>query len=153
MVGNGHRTIARVHDIAGINAECAMDSRVEIRHADGSLQDLRADLIGDANRLPRTQPATRQHHAECLGLMSASAAAVELRRPSEFGGNHHQRRIQQFILLQILQQRGECLIQILNQQMLFYLAVVVCIPAASVQEIQVERDFDKSHAGLHQPPR
>ena len=99
---------------------------------------------------PVRKPPPASTRAEGSGLMAAAAAAVELRRTSELGGDHHQRGVQQFRLLQIVQQRREGLIQILNQQVLLHLRGVVRIPTGAVEEVQIERDLDEADAGLHQ---
>ena len=84
----------------------------------GRLDDGFAQFVRLADHAAGLQAAAGQHAAERFGVMSASAAAVELWRPSEFGGNDHERGVEQLRAFQILEQRGEGLIEILNQQVL-----------------------------------
>ena len=101
-----------------------------------------------APRCDRPPPASTQLKARAL--MAASAAAVEFRRPAEFGGDDDQRLIQQPLLFQIRDQRRDGGVQLLDQLVLLEDALVVDIPAGAVEEVQVVRHFDESHAALDQ---
>src|ERR1051325_5760513 len=85
--------------------------------------------------------------------MTAPTAGVKLARPAKFRGYDHQRLLKQFAPLHIQDQRGQSPIQILNQQMLLELPFVVSIPTRAIEEIQIEGNFNKSDAPLHQSPR
>src|SRR5262245_8129836 len=86
-------------------------------------------------------------------MMATSATSVELRRAAKFASDHDQRFLEQLFLFKIDDKRRQGLIELLDQGMLPENAVVVYVPAGAVEEIEVVRDLDKSHARLDQSPR
>ena len=45
------------------------------------------------------------------------------------------------------------MVQITDEQVLIFLTFVVCVPTGAVDEIQIVRHLDESHAALHEPSR
>src|SRR5262249_6304226 len=112
-----------------------------------------AEFVGLSDHATGSQAAAGQHRTEGLGMMTPAAAGIELRRTPELCGHHHQRRIQQPIALEVLQQRRKRLIKVLNQEVLLQLSLIVSIPTRPVEEVEIERHLDKTHARLDQTAR
>src|SRR5579859_7649031 len=107
MIGDRYRARTCEKHFVWIDPESAMDGRVEIRDRNGPFDDGLGKFISLADDASGSQSAAGQHCAECLGMVAAPAAAVELRRTSELGGNHNQRSLQHLLVFQILEQGGE----------------------------------------------
>jgi len=80
--------------------------------------------------------------------MAAAASGVELRGAAELGGDHDEGRVEHAVAFEVLEERGEGLIEVLDQEVLVPLAVVVGVPAAAVEEVQIVGDLDEADAGL-----
>ena len=118
----------------------------------GRLDDLHRQLVGLADGLAGLQAAAGQRDAEALAVMAAAAAAVELRRAAELGGDDDQRLVEQ---LASLRDRATSAARALSSSwissVLLVDAFVVDVPAGAVEEVQVVRDLDEPHARLDQP--
>src|ERR1700676_356033 len=99
MVGDGNGTLAGKQALVRVDTQRRVNGRVEIRYGDGPVDDGIPKLVGCADHLPGTQSTARQQRAECLGVVSASAAAVELRRAAELRSDYNQRAIQKRVFL------------------------------------------------------
>ena len=115
-----------------------MNRGVEIRNRYRPVDDFHAEFVCLANRSSGPKSAAGKQSAERLRMMAAASAAIELSGTSELSGDHNQRRIEQLRSFQILYQRRERLIQILNQQVLLPLPVVMRVPPGTIQEIEIE---------------
>src|SRR5258708_39575868 len=85
--------------------------------------------------------------------MVASLVRVDLRRASKLPHPDDQRRIQKVSGFQVLQQRPPRWIEDAGQFLNVVEIVLVRVPTQSLASLDaIERDFDKRHAALHQPP-
>ena len=74
-----------------------------------------------------------------------------LGRAAHFAHRHDQRFVQQTAIVQIGQQRRECLVERGDQMVLQIVAAAVRIPTVAVDAVVM--DGDKPHARFDQPPR
>jgi hypothetical protein len=99
------------------------------------------------------QTAAGQHEAESVGLVAATAAAVELAGATELGADHDEGFVEETFFLEIGNQRGERGVELADENVLVELAGVVGVPTGAVDKIQIVRDLDEADAGLHQAAR
>ncbi len=85
--------------------------------------------------------------------MAATAAAVKLGGSTKLRCDDDQGGVEQSMPLQVRDQGCERLVKIPNQQMLAKLPVIVRIPSRTVEEVEVEGDFDEANAGLNEASR
>jgi len=90
-VGDRNRARAVVEFFRGVDTECGVNGRVEVRDRNGVLDARLAQVVGHAERAAVLQPAAREYESERRALMSATAAAIELRRPPELRRDHDER--------------------------------------------------------------
>ena len=138
MVGNGDRAFAGVEVFVGIDAQRAVDGGEQIGDGDRFFENDFTKVVSDTYRATVAQTAPGQGDAESFRVVAAAAAGIEFWRAAEFAGDDYQRFIQQLGGLQIFDQRGECLIELLDENVLLELAVVVGVPAGAVDKIEVE---------------
>ena len=96
------------------------------------------------------QSSSSKNAGECPTLMASTASAVKLGGSPKFGGDHDECSVKQSLLLEILNQRGNGDVQLLNQSVLLQYAIVVDVPADAIQEVEVMRNLDKADPSLDQ---
>src|SRR5688572_10092419 len=85
--------------------------------------------------------------------MPPSATAVEVRRPPELARDHDQRSIEQSFVAEIFDQAGERGVEFRDERVLLFDSGVMDVPARAVDEIQIVRHLDETHAALDEPAR
>src|SRR3954451_10918222 len=85
--------------------------------------------------------------------MATTAAGVELRWPTELAGDDDQCLVEQPFLFQIDDERGQRLVELLDQRMLPNNAIIVHVPTGAVEKIEIVRDLDKPDPRLRKSPR
>ena len=99
------------------------------------------------------QSAAGEYETERRRLVSATATTVELPRAAKLRANHNERFFEEPFFLKIRNQRGECVVEFADEDVLIELTGIVRVPAGTIDEIQIVRDLNKADAGLHQPTR
>ena len=95
-------------------------------------------------------PAIHMRKSEIVVI--APLAALGFGRTPEFPAPHHQGRIQQPALFQILQQRRHGLVGLSGHADVILFDIVVRIPLQIAGSAAGDRAYE-AHAFLHQPPR
>ena len=85
--------------------------------------------------------------------MAAPAAVVELGRATEFGADRDKRFVEKSQSFQIANQRGQCPVEFLDQNVLIELPLEVRVPAGAVDEVEVVGNLDKANSGLRETTR
>ena len=125
-----------------------MDRGVEIGHGDGLLEDVFREFIGHAVGAVMFQTSAREDETEGGALMPAPSASIVGGGTSELGADGDEGLVEQLLLLEIDDQRGEGDVELLDEAMLVLLALVVGVPTGAVDEIEVVRDLDEPDPGL-----
>jgi hypothetical protein len=121
---------------------------MEIRYADGILDDGLGEFIGLTVGATMLEAAAGEDHREGRALVAASALGVELRRTAELGGDDDEGLVQHAGALEVFDQAGEGVVELADEDVLVVDAVVMHVPAGAVDEVEVVRDFDEAHAAL-----
>ena len=117
-----------------------MDGGVKIGHGHRVFLDFFAELVvGDAVGAHVIESSTGEDQTESRSLMTPSAPVVELGGTPELGADCHQCLIEQALLFQIANQRGQGGVEFLNQNVLIELSLEMSIPTRAVDEIEVVR--------------
>ena len=104
-----------------VEAEQVQDRGVQVVHARGVLDGFEAELVGGAIDGAAADSAAGHPHGEAVRVVIAAelglAVAAELdgRRAAEFAAPDHERVVEHSALLQVGQQRGDRLIDLLGQ--------------------------------------
>jgi len=123
---------------------------VVIVNADGILDDVFRELVSDTVGTAVVEPATGERETEGGALMAATALAIELGGAAELGAERDEGFVEKTLFLQIDDERRERLIQILDENMLFFLTFVVGIPSGAVDEVEVVGNLDETDACLNE---
>ena len=137
-----------------VQAEQVEDRRVEIIHVDRVGDDVPADLIRFTDDLPAFDAAARQPNTERERMMVPPGHIAAKARPviaercaAEFRRDHHQRRVEQAALVEIVEQGRNRPIDARHQEIAQAPGVLaVRVPVAVL-------DADEPAPGFDQPPR
>ena len=99
------------------------------------------------------QPSSCDYVGEAFGLVTASASRVESARSPEFGIDENDGLFKKVVILQVEDERGKCVIEILDQQMLLELPGVVGVPTRAVLKIIAIGNLNETDARLKEAPR
>src|SRR5690606_8639313 len=131
-VGDRDRAGAIHYFVTRVDAEGGVDGGVEIRGGDGIFDDILGKAVGCPVGAFVIQSTAGENHREGSRLVATAATAIELRRAAEFGGHHDARFIEQLFLLEILDERGQNLVEVLDEDVLLQLPRVMGVPAGTV---------------------
>ena len=125
-----------------------MDGGVEVGDGDGVFEDLFGEVIGDAVGAAVIEAAAGEEEAEGGALVTAASTGVELGGAAELGAEGDEGFVEQTVGFEVGDEGGEGVVEVFDEEVLFFLAVVVGVPAGAVDEAEVVGDLNKTDAVL-----
>ena len=136
---------------AGVDAGQFVDASEQIDGIDGPLLDLFALFVRGADHAAALESAARHQDRKHLAIMVPAAVPgglpVDLRTAPEFAAAPDNRRLQQPVIAQVLEQHCQPLVQLGRLPAHRLEVVFVGVPAAGIINYHV------GNAGLDEPPR
>lgn len=121
---------ARNFESAGIEPQLMEDCRVNVGHIMPVFNRMEANFVGGSVDDAPFDPSARHPYRESINMMIATIAALGTRRPAEFGREKNQGLVEKPSAFEVLQQRGDRLVDFQAVRTVVFLEPAVRIPSA-----------------------
>ncbi len=135
--------------ISDFETEAVIERGGEVFDGERVILRLARRGIGGAVDVPAGDAAAGHDDGENLRPVVAAGGAVDLGCAAEFGRHAHHRGIEQFAAVEIMNQRGKCLVE--HRELALHSGgdVVVMVPTGVGERDEADAGFDKSPGQQH----
>ena len=138
-----------------IHAQLMQDSSPKVIDGRSIFHSMQTDLISSPIRRPTFDTATRQPHTKAVGIVVTTIGTFCVRCPAELASPDNERFIEQATLLEVTDQSGDRLIDLLSHISMATFQLAVLVPRvttlADLPRTRQTGQLNETHTPLCQP--